>query len=144
MELQRSIDIAASPDQVWAVLCDATRWPEWTSSVTSVELLDGSELRLGSRAVIRQPKLPPAKYTVTAFEPGRGFTWETGRFLVRGTARHEIVATSGGSRVTLAVRFGGLLGWLAGRLYRRLTLEYLDREAEGLKVRSQARSAQGR
>jgi uncharacterized protein YndB with AHSA1/START domain len=137
MELQRSIDIAAPPERVWAVMADATRWPEWTSTVTSIELLDGPDLRVGSRAEIRQPRLPPARFTVTALEPGRGFTWATGNFLVRGTARHEVVATPGGSRATLAVHFGGLLGWLAGRPYRRLTTEYLDREAEGLKARSE-------
>lgn len=137
MEIKRSIDIAAPPERVWAVLADATRWPEWTSSVNSIELLDGPELRVGSRAEISQPKLPPARFTVTALEQGRSFTWITGNFLVRVAARHEVAATPSGSRATLAVRFGGLLGWIAGRPYRKLTTEYVDREAEGLKARSE-------
>lgn len=137
MELQRTIDIAAPPERVWAVMADATRWHEWTASVTSVQLLDGPELRVGGRAEIRQPKLPPARFTVTALEPGRGFTWATGNVVVRATARHRIEPAPGGARATLAVRFGGLLGWLAGRAYRRLTLEYLELEAQGLKARSE-------
>ncbi|MGE0192457.1 MAG: SRPBCC family protein [Planctomycetota bacterium] len=137
MELRRTIDIHASPERVWAVMADVTRWPEWTASVTSVELLDATELRMGGRAAIRQPKLPPATFTVTALEANRGFTWQTGNAVVRATARHEIEPTPEGSRVTLAVRFGGLLGWLMGRPYRTLTLQYLEMEAEGLKAESE-------
>lgn len=138
MEIARSVDIAASPERVWAVMADVTRWPEWTASVTSVELFDGDALRVGGRAVVTQPQLPPARFTVTSLEPGRGFVWKTGSFVVRATARHEIEATPTGSRVTLAVRFGGLLGWLAGLPYRKLTRAYLELEAEGLKARSEA------
>jgi len=137
VEQSRSIDIAATPHRVWAVMADVTRWPEWTDSVTSVELVDATELRVGVRADIRQPKLPPARFTVTALEPNRGFTWQTGNALVRATARHEIEATPEGSRVTLAVHFGGLLGWLAGLPYRKLTRAYLDLEAEGLRAESE-------
>ena len=139
MEIARSIDITASPDRVWAVMADVTRWPEWTASVTSVELLDGDVLRVGGRALVNQPKLPPARFVVTSLDPGRGFVWRTGSFVVRATARHEIEATSTGSRVTLAVHFGGLLGCLAGLPYRKLTREYLDLEAEGLKARSESK-----
>src|SRR5688572_11540350 len=72
-----SVDIKASPERVWEVLSDGDRWHEWTPSVTSVELLDKS-MEVGSRAIIRQPELPPAKFTITALEPGKSFTWSSG------------------------------------------------------------------
>jgi uncharacterized protein YndB with AHSA1/START domain len=137
VRLERSIEIAASPARVWEVMSDAARWPEWTASVTDVRLLDAGPLRVGSRARIVQPKLPPAEFTVTELVPGTRFTWATGSWFARAVARHEVVPSPAGARATLSVEFGGLVGGLAGRAYRRLTLEYLDLEAEGLKARSE-------
>lgn len=51
------IRINAWPDVVWDTLADVERWPEWTRSVRSVELLDGN-LAVGHRKRIRQPMFP--------------------------------------------------------------------------------------
>lgn len=75
MEFSITTDVDASADLVFAVLTDVERWPEWTPTVTRVERLDGSSLPLAisSRIRIVQPKVPPAEWTVTALEAGRGF-----------------------------------------------------------------------
>ena len=39
----QSIVINASPDQVAAVICDFTRYPEWVSATKSVEVLEEYE-----------------------------------------------------------------------------------------------------
>jgi uncharacterized membrane protein len=132
-----SIDIAAPPEVVWAVMTDAEGWPEWTASVTSVRLLDGSELRMGSRALIRQPKFPPAVWRVTALEPGRRFTWKSGAPLMWVFAHHSIHPAQAGSRVTLRLDYEGVVGRLLGRLTRDITNRYLAMEANGLKARSE-------
>src|SRR5918992_323651 len=96
-----SVDIKASPDRVWEVLSDSERWHEWTPSVTSVELLDKS-IAVGSRAIIRQPELPPAKFTITALEPGRSFTWASGiPGIVFVHAHHSVEPAPQGARATL-------------------------------------------
>lgn len=136
-EFSTTIDIAAPPERVWEVMRDVERWHEWTPSISSIRRLDGKRFGLGSRVLIRQPKLPPNYSTVTEFEPSEGFTWVSRSPGVRATARHVIVPSGAGSRVTLSVHFGGLLGWFVARMVRGLTERYLAMEAEGLKNRSE-------
>ena len=73
---QIEIEIGAAPDVVWATMRDVERWPEWTPTVTSVRLRTPGPLSVGSRASIRQPKLPPALWCVTELDDSnRTFTW---------------------------------------------------------------------
>jgi hypothetical protein len=61
---QIETEINASAELVWATMRDVERWPERTPTVTSVRLRTPPPLAVGSRAMIRQPKLPPALWRV--------------------------------------------------------------------------------
>ena len=138
MEQSTTVDIAATPEQVWEVLADVERWSEWTETVTWVRRLDEGPLRSGSRAKVNQPKIPETEYVVTELEPGQSFTWVATGPGVRTTARHDIEARpDGGTRVRLSVEQAGPLGSVMGRFYRGLTDRYLANEAAGLKARSE-------
>ena len=143
-DFQIQVEIQAPPEVVWAVMHDVEHWPEWTPTVTSIRLLDPGPLRVGSRAIIRQPKLPPAKWRVTAVdETGTRFTWVSTGPGVRVIARHWVEPWNAGSRATLSLRFEGILAGLFARLTRDLNNRYLALEAKGLKQRSEARIAKG-
>ena len=135
----KSVDINAPASRVWAVMSDIEHWREWTASVTSVKRLDSGPLRVGSRAEIIQPKLPPAQFTVTALEEGKGFTWETTSGGVKAIADHQIMEHGDRCQVSLSVTFSGALGWLAAGLVKKLTFEYLELEAAGLKRRCESK-----
>jgi uncharacterized membrane protein len=136
------VEIHAPPACVWEVMRDVKRWPEWTPTVTSIRLLDPAPLTVGSRAIIRQPKLPPAKWRVTELdEPRRSFTWVSWGPGLRVNARHCVEAFGEGSRATLSLRFSGVLAGLFGYVLRELNWRYLALEAEGLKQRSETRGA---
>lgn len=132
-----TVEIDAPPDRVWAVMSDIERWAEWTSTVTSIQRLNPGPLAVGSRMLIRQPKLPPAEWRITELEEGRSFTSVTGSLGVLVTARHWVESHQGRSRVTLSVQFSGVLGPLVARLTRGLNERYLAIEAKGLKGRSE-------
>ena len=132
-----AVEIHAPTDRVWAVLSDLERWPEWTPTITSLQRVDRSPLAVGSRARIRQPKLPPAEWHVTELNEGKSFTWVTGSLGVQVTARHWVEANEGGSRAMLSLQFSGLLGPLMARLTRSLNERYLALEARGLRERSE-------
>ena len=135
MRFEASIDIAAPAERVFAVYTDVERWPEWTQSVTSVERFDEGPLRVGSRARIRQPRLPMAVWEVTELVPDRSFTW-VARGPGFGTTGSHVVTPLDGDRAkaTASLEQAGLLGPLVGRLTKRLTNAYLDMEVRGLKA----------
>lgn len=137
-ELRVVVDIAAVPSRVWEIVRDVERWHEWTASITSIERLDDGPLRVGSRALVRQPKLPSNTFAVTALDEGRGFSWESKSPGLRGVGHHWIEATPAGSRVTLGVDFAGPLAWIVARFYGGLTQRYIEMEAAGLRSRSEA------
>jgi hypothetical protein len=122
--------------RVFEVMADTDRWHEWTPSVTSIKRLDGGGFAVGSRAVIRQPKLPPALWTITAIDD-RGFTWENRAPGIRVIAHHSAEPTPTGTRATLSLRYEGFLAKLLARMTRGITNRYLEMEAKGLKARSE-------
>ena len=132
-----TVDIQALPIKVWAVLRDVERWPEWTSTVISLERMDSGPLAVGSRARIRQPKLRPGVWEVTELDEAKSFTWATRNQGLRIAGRHDVEASENGSRATLSLEFSGLLGPLLARVYGKLNREYLATEASGLKARSE-------
>jgi uncharacterized protein YndB with AHSA1/START domain len=129
------VDIKATPGRVFAVLCAVERWPEWTSTMTSVERMDRGPFGVGSRARVRQPKLLPAVWQVTELNEPRNFTWVTRSTGVTVAGEHLVEANGTGSRVTLSLKFSGLFAPLASRFYGSLNRRYLATEAEGLRKR---------
>jgi uncharacterized membrane protein len=136
--LYTSIDIEAPPDRIWAALRDIEHWSEWSPTVISIRRLDAGQLAVGSRAIVRQPKLLPARWQVTEIEEGRGFTWATAGPGLLVTAHHYIEAAASSSRVTLSLDFSGPFGALVARLTRCLNERYLALEAQGLKKHAEA------
>lgn len=131
------IEIAAPKDRVWQVMSDVERWHEWTASIKSVKRLGTGAFAVGSRVLIRQPKLPPAFWKVSAIEPGKSFTWVSVSPGFRAIGYHGVESKPGGSRATLSIEFQGVFGGVFARLTRGITERYLDFEAKGLKARSE-------
>jgi uncharacterized membrane protein len=137
MRFEATIDVAAPADRVFDVYSDVERWPDWTKSVTSVERLDQGPLHVGSRARIKQPRLPVAVWEVTDVAPGQSFTWIARGPGIVATGRHVVTPTSreGDVKVTASLEQAGPLGTLIGLLTKRLTDRYLQTEVRGLKAR---------
>ena len=131
-----SIDINTSADRVFEVMSDTGRWHEWTPSVTSIKLLNTGAFKVGTRAMIRQPKFPPALWKITAID-AHSFTWENRAPGLRVIAHHAAEPTPDGARATLSLRYEGFLARLLARMTRGITNRYLAMEAFGLKARSE-------
>ena len=138
-----SIAIDAPVDVVWSVYSDVERWPTWTASVTSVSLQHPGPLAIGSRATIKQPRLPKVEWTVTALDAGREWIWENRSPGAVSVAAHSVRALDDGrTHVELWIDQRGVVGRAIGVLARRMTRRYLRMEAEGLKRHSEALAAE--
>ena len=137
----RHIDAPTEP--VVDVLFDVVHWPDWTPTVDGVERLDDGPFRVGSRARVRQPRLPRAEWRVTEIVDGRSFTWEAKGPGMRTIGRHEVVPDGQGSRVTLSIEQTGPMGAVAALVWRGLTQRYIELEAESLEKRVTGESTAG-
>ena len=128
-----SITINASQEAVWKVLSDVAHWQAWTPTVIKVEVLNTPELKLGNRYKVIQPKLQPAEWTVTELTTSN-FTWESKAPGVHMVAEHIVKSIHANqAEVTLTFAFNGWLGNLIGKMYGKMTSEYIQTEARSLK-----------
>ena len=110
--------IAASAEDVWALLTDTGTWPAWGPSVTGVEPAGNPAgppagpasgpiaetaaggLVPGSHGRVRTVLGPALPFTVTAYEPGRYWSWSVAGIPATG---HRVVPQDGGCLVTFTV-----------------------------------------
>lgn len=97
--LEATIDIAAGPDQVWSVVSDLQRMPEWSLQCRRMQLL--GTLREGARTINmnRQGwKFWPTMSKIVRFEPNRAIAFRT--LTNNSTWSFEITPTETGSTLT--------------------------------------------
>lgn len=74
-EYEHSIETTASADAVWALWSDVSRWTEWDTGLTAIELTGPFEV--GSTGTMTMPGRPPIDFRLTEVVPGTAFTDET-------------------------------------------------------------------
>jgi len=138
MEYRVSATAGAPPAQVYRLFIDVERWPELTRSMRSVRLLDDGPIRVGSEAVVSQPRLPSSRWRVTELEPDRRFTWQTGASGVSTVGDHRVEPDGDGSRITLTLRLSGPLSGVMALLMGGIARRYLAMELEGFRSAADA------
>lgn len=127
-----SIQIAASPEAVYAVYADVAGWSRWDPD-TRAAGLDGPPQE-GTRGWLKPRKGFQVAMRVIEAVPGRSFTVECPVLGNRMRFEHELTPEGGGVQVTHRVTFDG---WLAGWLDRtvgRDVREGLPRTLESLRA----------
>jgi carbon monoxide dehydrogenase subunit G len=137
VRFEHTIDIDASPAQVWSILSDLPRWPAWTPTVKSFEWVEGDRLALGAKVRLELDGAPKAVWTVTELDEGRSFSWSADTRGVHTVGGHVIEDREGGSRVTLSLNQSGFMATLLKPVIARVARRNLPREAEGLKRASE-------
>lgn len=136
---EASTRICTSSQQVWTVLADVERWPQWMPTVSRVQRVGSEGMQRGCRFRLAQPGLPQAVWAVTAVWENRFFTWQSRSPGLRIVADHILTEEPDGSTyVLLRLSFDGVLGKLASRLIRARTQHYLAQEAAALKRQAES------
>jgi uncharacterized membrane protein len=132
-----SVEIARSPEDVFAYITDVPRHPEWQEGLVSVSVETEGPVRVGSRVVHRRKLGPGTVATtseITAFDPPHlvAFRGLDGPIRAEGTQRVEPVGE--GSRVRLEMEMRGHgLGALMLPMARRQATRQVAASHEKLK-----------
>jgi hypothetical protein len=133
-----SIEIARSPEDLFAYVGDLSRHGEWQSQIVDVQVDTEGPTRVGSRATeTRRVPGGPRRltYEVTEWDPPRrvAFRGVNGPIRVRGALTAEPAGDGSHSRVTLELDFD------AHGLFPKLLLPLVRRDARKQVPRDQAR-----
>jgi uncharacterized membrane protein len=140
VSLETNIEINAPQEDVWQLISDIERWPEWNKSTIEASWLDGKTMGIGSRARIKQPRMPVLVWEVTELDAGSSFTWKTSSSGISTVALHRIRPLAADRvSVTLRLQQSGVLAPILGVFTAPRAKRYVQMEADGLKQRAESR-----
>jgi len=130
------VQVAAEPQAVWDVLTDLEKWPTWKTDVRSLAL--HGALKPGTVFVW---KAGPGQITSTLHEvdPPRAIGWTGSTFGIKAIDTFRLEAHDGGTLVSEAESWEGLVARLfAGRM-RKTLQSSLDKGLAELKAEAERR-----
>ena len=119
MHVELTIEIARTPEDVFAYLTDASNLPAWQASVKSATARDG---RIEESRSLLGHELHTTLEIIAQEEP-RLFTLRALDSPVPFTVRHELASIKGGTRLTVTAE-GDVPGFAAGLLARRAEKQF--------------------
>ena len=126
--LHRCQDVASPARTAFDLICEVEKWPVWLSFLRSARRVDPSEpLGLGSEVAIRSnlPGEDEELFEVDRFIPGHQLSL-VGAYSVRRRIDIRIESKTERSKVVVRIdypTYGGVVGTLVDRLFRRRKLE---------------------
>ena len=143
-----TVEIAKSPQEVFAYLDDLSRHGEWQTQIESVELLTDGPTRVGSRAVDTR-RVPGGRrkitYEITEHDPPRraAFRGLDGPIRPVGSVTVEPLDEGARSRVTIELDLvgHGLLGKVLAPLARSDARKHIPQDQARFKERLESGAA---
>ncbi|MGB3186589.1 MAG: SRPBCC family protein [Ornithinimicrobium sp.] len=143
--------VPCDPAPVWRVLSDITAWPTWVDSIATVESFQTAETpdprtddgdvigrstvvdHIGHSAYrIEQPPLPSTLWSLTRWEPGRGFAWQSRAPTNLVSEQYHVETTRHGTLVTIDVTWSGRTAWFARATYGPVRKLYAVEQLQAL------------
>ena len=138
--MSATIQIAAPPMDVWAVLTDLSSYPDWNPLFreASGQVAAGNRIRLRS-VHPANGRLMTVKPKITLASPGAELRWTASLpGIMSGEHSFVLAEADGGTRLTQSETFGGLLTAFSGKTLTRAEASFRELN-EALKKRAEAR-----
>jgi carbon monoxide dehydrogenase subunit G len=140
VKVERSIEIAASPDEVYAVIMDPACLAEWVTIHVALEEAPTGTLEQGSELTQKLElagRCFTVRWKVVENRAAKRVVWE-GRGPLRSHAgvTYELEPIEGGTRFSYTNEFalpGGPLGRVAGPVIKKVTATEIDRSLNRLR-----------
>ena len=137
---ESSSTIDATPDTIWRILTDGTRYAEWDSGVVRVEgtIAPGETIKVVSE--VNPKRAYPIR--VTEFEPGKRMTWTGGMplGLMKGVRTFRLTPADGATNFTMREEFTGPMVPLVWKSMPDLGPSF-EKFAKGLKAKAEGSEA---
>ena len=114
MQFEHTVITNASPDAIWDLWANVSRWPEWDTELQTAEL-DGP-FELGATGRLQPQKGPQSAFVISQLEAGRSYTFTTRLFFSRLDVYRFLAQRDDQTVFTHRVSFRGPLGFIFGRL----------------------------
>jgi uncharacterized protein YndB with AHSA1/START domain len=141
VKVERSIEIAASPETVYEVIMNPHCLERWVTIHVSLEGPVDERLEQGAELTQRlelASRCFTVHWRVVENDPARRVVWEgRGPMRSRAGVTYELRPIRAGTRFTYTNEFalpGGPLGRMAGPVVRRVTTGELDRSLDRLRA----------
>jgi len=138
--MSATIQIAAPPMDVWAVLTDLSSYPDWNPLFreASGQVAAGNRIRLRS-VHPANGRLMTVKPKITVAAPGAELRWTASLpGIMSGEHSFVLAEADGGTRLTQSETFRGLLTAFSGKTLARAEASFRELN-EALKKRAEAR-----
>ena len=139
--MSATIEIGASPAEVWAVLTDLSRYQEWNPLFVDA----AGNVAAGQRVTLRgkhpaNGRLMTVKPTITAVRPGTELRWTASLpGIISGEHAFLLTPTGTGTRVVQTETFRGLLSRFPGKTLANAEASFQALN-QALKLRAEARA----
>jgi len=137
--MSATIQIDAAPMDVWAILTDLGRYPEWNPLFRSA----AGEVAVGKRITLRSVhpangRMMTVKPRIAVAEPGAELRWTSSLpGIISGEHSFVLSPADGGTRLVQSETFRGLLVRLSGKTLDRAEASFSELN-EALKRRAEA------
>jgi hypothetical protein len=138
MQIEESVTIKATPEQIFPYYEKVSGWSSWDPDVQSSSI-DG-EFKTGAKGRLKPTKGPAAKIEFTEITKNKSFTTMSKLPLCTMRFVHELVPSGEGTEVTHTVTFSGLFSPLFSRLIGTGIKNGLPATMQGLKNAVESRS----
>jgi hypothetical protein len=137
--MSATIEIAAPPQAVWAVLVDLSRYPDWNPLFREAtgEIATGKRIRLRS-VHPANGRMMTVNAKIVSADPGTELRWASSLpGIISGEHSFRLTAADGGTRLVQSETFRGLLVPFSGKVLARAQASFGSLN-EAIKKRAEA------